>query len=238
VTEALAGARVPGAELPQGRRPQDGARLLFPQVLRFAQEYLERRLELAPGAAREEAALEVYRQPIVSRLLAAIEPDTAAGQAAVLPRIERHRPVGRTSEVMFRTTKATKETMKSHVSHVVLDSPTGEGTVAYHLEMSPRVQAWVRNERLDFEILYEWEGRTHKYLPDFLARIETASGYVMLVLEVKGFEREQDRAKHQGAEKWVRAVNAHGGFGRWAFMVCKEPNALREMLEELARKAA
>jgi hypothetical protein len=238
VTEALAGARVAGAQQFAPRKPQEGARLLFPQVLRFAQEFLERRLDLAPGAVREEAALEVYRQPIVSRLLAAIEPDTDAGETAILPRIERHRPVGRTSEVMFRSTKPTKETMKSHVSHVVLDSPTWEGTVAYHLEMSPRVQAWVRNERLDFEILYEWDGRTHKYLPDFLARIETAAGYVMLVLEVKGYEREQDRAKYQGAEKWVRAVNAHGGFGRWAFMVCKEPNALRDMLDKFAARAA
>jgi hypothetical protein len=25
-------------------------------------------------------------------------------------------------------------------------------------------------------------------------------------------------------------VNHHGGFGTWAFMVCKEPNRLGEML--------
>ena len=38
----------------------------------------------------------------------------------------------------------------------------------------------------------EWEGRTHKYLPDFLVRVETGAGELTLVLEVKGHEREQD----------------------------------------------
>jgi type III restriction enzyme len=223
--------------MPDGRRAQEGGRLLFPQVLRFAQEYLERRIELAPGAAKEEVALENYRQPITVRLLAAIEPDTSAGEPPILPRIERHRPTGGTSEVLFRTTRPAKETAKSHVSHVVLDSPTWEGTAAYHLETSPRVQAWVKNDHLDFEILYEWEGTTHRYVPDFLVRLETAEGYVMLVLEVKGYEREQDRAKFAAAEKWVKAVNNHGGFGRWAFRVCKDPNGLRQTLEELAAAA-
>ena len=84
----------------------------------------------------------------------------------------------------------------------------------------------------------EWEGRTHKYLPDFLVRVETGAGELTLVLEVKGYEREQDREKYAAAEKWVRAVNHNGGFGRWAFLVCKDPNRVRDMLEELARKAA
>ncbi len=235
VTEILAGASLGGeAALPEGKAPQASGRLLFPQVLRFAQEFLDRRIDLAPDAAREEVALENYRLPITARLLAAIEPDTSAGEPPILPRIERHRPVGRTSEVMFRTTKPTKETMKSHVSHVVLDSPTWEGAAAYHLEMSPVVQAWVKNDHLDFEIPYEWEGKTHRFVPDFLVRVETAEGYAMLVLEVKGYEREQDRAKYAAADKWVRAVNQHGQFGRWAFRVCKEPNGLRAALEAFA----
>jgi type III restriction enzyme len=106
------------------------------------------------------------------------------------------------------------------------------------LELSPKVLAYVKNDRLDFEILYEWQGKTHKYLPDFLARVEAPAGEVTLVLEVKGHEREQDREKYAAAEKWVRAVNHHGGFGRWAFLVCRDPNRVREMIAELAKKAA
>lgn len=96
-----------------------------------------------------------------------------------------------------------------------------------------RVLSYAKNDRLDFNILYEWEGSTHPYIPDFLVRLKMGGGPdITLVLETKGHEREQDRAKYAAAEKWVRAVNHHGGYGTWAFMVCKEPNRLGQMLDE------
>lgn len=233
ITEVLAGGQVSVGEVPPPKKLQDGARLLFPQVLRIVQDYLERRIETSPDARKEEVALSKYRDVVVSRLLDAIEPDTSAGEAPILPRIERFRPTGSTADVQFRTTKPCKETWKSHVSHVVLDSiEYGEGQAAWHLEKSERVLSYVKNERLDFEILYEWEGATHKYIPDFLVRLKMdGAPDVTLIVELKGYEREQDRAKHTAAEKWVRAVNHHGGFGTWAFMLCKEPNRLGEMLD-------
>ena len=45
-----------------------------------------------------------------------------------------------------------------------------------------------------------------------------------LVLEVKGQETEQDKAKRKSMEEWVQAVNNHGGFGEWAFAVSRDPN--------------
>jgi len=113
-------------------------------------------------------------------------------------------------------------TFKSHVSHVVLDS-AWEGSAAFQLEQAPRVVSYAKNERLDFEIPYEWNGRTQAYRPDFLVRVRLDDGReVVVILEMKGMEREQDRAKYAATEKWVRAVNRHGGFGMWAFMVCKD----------------
>lgn len=239
ITEVLAGGQVAVGEAPPPKKLQDGARLLFPQVLRIVQEYLGTRVDAAPGVAKEEVALALYRDTIVSRLLDAIEPDTSAGEAPILPRIERFRPTGSTADVQFRTIKPCKATWKSHVSHVTLDSAEyGEGQAAWHLEKCDRVNAYVKNERLDFEILYEWDGGTHKYLPDFLVRTAMAGGdEVTLIIEVKGQEKEQDRAKYAAAEKWVRAVNHHGGFGIWAFMVCKEPNRLGEMLARYGQPA-
>jgi type III restriction enzyme len=186
---------------------------------------------LAPDAQIEEVALAKYRDAVVSRLLAAIEPDTNEGEAPILPRIERFRATGSTNDVQFRTTKPTWSTYKSHISHVVLDSVVWEGSAGFHLEQSARVVSYVKNERLDFEIPYEWDRRTVPYRPDFLARIRLDDGReIMLILEMKRMEGEQDRAKYAGAEKWVRAVNNHGGFGTWAFMVCKDPTRLGQML--------
>jgi len=53
----------------------------------------------------------------------------------------------------------------------------------------------------------------------------------MIILEVKGFETEQDRQKEAAAKRWVRAVNHHGEFGRWAFALCKDPRQLKTILD-------
>lgn len=53
---------------------------------------------------------------------------------------------------------------------------------------------------------------------------------IKVILEVKGFETEKDRQKQIAAKRWVRAVNHHVEFGRWIFLVCKEPRQLRETL--------
>ena len=59
-----------------------------------------------------------------------------------------------------------------------------------------------------------------------------------LLLEIKGYEDDQDRAKHQAAQRWVAAVNHWGQLGRWAFHVCKDPMMLGRELERLAAPLA
>jgi hypothetical protein len=110
---------------------------------------------------------------------------------------------------------------------------------AYHLEMSPHVLAWVKNDRIDFDISYEFRGVVHNYLPDYLVRIDALDREpVTYILEVKGFEAEQDRAKSSAAIRWCRAVNHHGGFGRWMYFQTKQPGGLRKVLQEFHDKAA
>jgi type III restriction enzyme len=110
----------------------------------------------------------------------------------------------------------------------VLDAPKWEHSVAYQLERMPEVIAYARNDHLDFTITYEWQGARHEYRPDYLIRWRCDDGHeVKIILEVKGFETEQDRQKETAARRWVRAVNHHGEFGRWAFALCKDPARLR-----------
>jgi hypothetical protein len=69
-------------------------------------------------------------------------------------------------------------------------------------------------------------------------RRQPAGREFTLVIEIKGHETKQDRAKYAAAEKWVRAVNYHGGFGTWAFMVCRAPNQHGEMLDAFRQTSA
>ncbi|HXF05588.1 MAG TPA: DEAD/DEAH box helicase family protein [Blastocatellia bacterium] len=162
--------------------------ILFPQVLNIVWQYLEERVILAdPDVPLEEIALLKYKQRIIERLTEAIEPDTEAGEPPLLPVIERFRPIGSTSEALFRTVRPTVGTSKSHISHVVLDAPKWEHSVAYQLERIPEVIAYARNDHLDFTIPYEWLGARHEYRPDYLIRWRLPDGSeVKVILEVKG----------------------------------------------------
>ena len=51
-----------------------------------------------------------------------------------------------------------------------------------------------------------------------------------LVLEVKGLEREQDRAKQVGMRRWIDAVNHRGRLGRWRFEKLYSPHDLARVL--------
>jgi type III restriction enzyme len=205
-------------------------------VLAIVEEFVAKRVR-RNDVPIEEIALQTYRQPVIERILAAIEPDTEKGETAILPRIDRQRPTGSTGVVQFRTTKSARGTEKSHVSHVVLDS-TWENMAAHWFERSPHVIAYVKNDHLDFEMVYEWRGTMHRYLPDYIVRIDARDhGTVNLILEVKGLEDEQDRAKRAVAERWCKAVNNDGRFGTWAYYQTRKPAELKQLLDTFHTRA-
>ena len=69
----------------------------------------------------------------------------------------------------------------------------------------------------------------YTFYPDFLARL--ASG-TTLVLEVKGQDDQQNRTKRESLDEWVRAVYAHGGFGKWAWTASMNPADLPGILQK------
>lgn len=72
------------------------------------------------------------------------------------------------------------------------------------------------------------EGLSSHYLPDFLVQAEPG---LTLILEIKGQEDDQDKAKHEAAQRWVRAVNRWGEMGRWGFLMCHNPQGLFQDLQ-------
>ncbi len=131
------------------------------------------------------------------------------------------RPIRSTaSSPVWYTAKPTQPVQKSQISHIVMDS--GWESVGFEFERNriPGLISWAKNDHLGFEIYYLWQGKVHAYFPDFLLRFENDRHIVM---EVKGQKKEQDKAKWAAAEEWVRAVNAHGGFGKWEFKALEDP---------------
>lgn len=203
---------------------------LFPQVFRLVRDYVSRKVDFN-GCHECELGLETYVRRIVERMLDAIEPDAGEGEPPLLPRLARHRPRGSTDDVNFRTTKPVVQTARSHVNLAVKDNRTWEGKAVFALEQARHAVAfYARNEGLELAVPYDYQGVQHLYFPDFVVRMTDGSA---LLLEIKGWEDDQDRAKHQAAKRWVSAVNNWGQLGRWDFAVCRNPDQLGVQLNAL-----
>lgn len=151
----------------------------------------------------------------------------------VEPVFDQDRPLRSTADmVTWYTGKPCEYTARSHINFCVYDS-AWEASDAFHLDHSSAVAAWVKNDHLGFEILYIYRGVVRKYRPDFIIRLKTGEA---LVLETKGQETEQDRTKRRFLGEWVKAVNEHGGFGRWHVAVAKTPDDIQDILEKCSAK--
>ncbi|OIQ08183.1 type III restriction enzyme, res subunit [Moorella thermoacetica] len=143
---------------------------------------------------------------------------------------DTEKPIRSTGDMMtWYTSKPCEVTRKSHISHAVFDS-TWEASEAFEFdrpENDDKIDAWVKNDHLGFEILYIYKGVVRKYRPDYLIRFKNGN---MLVLEVKGQDNEQSRAKREALKEWVMAVNAHGGFGTWFADVSYSINDIKDII--------
>ena len=203
---------------------------LFPQVYNLVNAYIERKVDFRESNPCE-LGQEKYVTRVVERLIAAIQPDETQGEPPLLPILNRYKPIGTSADVDFMTTRACHSTERSHVNQVVLDTQTWESSATFRLEQSDVVDYYVRNDHLGLSIPYEYTGVSHNYEPDFIVRLKNKAN---LILEIKGFEDDQERAKYGGANRWVSAVNNWGQLGRWAFHVCRDPQLLVEELGAIA----
>ena len=205
--------------------------LLFPQVFKLVDEFVATKVEFN-GAHECELGMRRYAMHTAERLIYAIEPNDDVGEPPLIPILNRYKPCGSTTEVDFKTVQPVHSTSKSHLNQVVLDTKTWESAAAFRLEESPVVKSYAKNDRLGLHIGYEYDGVSRYYEPDFLVRL---TNDVNLVLEIKGYQSDEDSAKHEAAHRWVRALNNWGRMGQWQFEVCHEPQMLGEMLREWVR---
>ena len=197
------------------------AQVLFPQVLKIVEKYLNEKVTVIPPNDLLDAFLSPYYGWIIERLVEAIQPDVSEGEAPELPIYETNRGPGSTTEVDFWTSRNVCDAVKSHVNYVVADTEFWEQSAAYTIDNHPTVEAFVKNAGLGFTIPYLHNGQMHDYIPDFIIRFKSESPR-HLILEVKGYD-ERAEIKAQAAQRWVDAVNADGRFGIWRYAMARRP---------------
>lgn len=182
-----------------------------------------------------------HQEPLRKRILLSLNIDLVVQhllrfvQEQNLERIEpvfdEETPIGSTRYMRtWYTTKPCFPTVRSQISHLIGDS-SWEGYATNVFEKSEKVIAYAKNDHLGFHVYYLWNGARRRYVPDFLVRL--ANGKT-LVLEIKGENSEQNRAKREALATWVRAVNEKGGFGQWCSDVAFVPAQLHDILAKHA----
>lgn len=204
--------------------------LLVVQLVRLMEQFFD--------SDRLEIPSLFHQEPLRKRILIALALDTLVGHVMghiqqqnserLEPVFDAEFPIGSTR--LMRTWYSTKpclETTKSQISHAVADSSWEHYTTTV-LDQRSEVVAFAKNDHLGFQIYYLWRGSKRRFVPDFLIRLTNGK---QLVLEIKGEDSEQNRAKRMALDAWVRAVNARGGFGTWCWDVVKgEPARVMDVL--------
>ncbi|WP_312381006.1 BPTD_3080 family restriction endonuclease [Stutzerimonas balearica] len=211
--------------------------ILIQQLIRLVEEFF--------NSPQLEIPSLFHQDPLRKRILIALSIDRIVAHVVthvqqqnckrLEPVFDSEFPIGSTR--LMRTWYSTKpclDTVKSQISHVVADS-TWEAYTANVLEKRKEVQSFAKNDHLGFNIYYLWRGSKRKFVPDFL--IKLANGK-QLVLEIKGEDSEQNRAKRMALDAWVRAVNSRGGFGTWCWDVVKgEPAGVDDVIVHHSKEA-
>ena len=147
----------------------------------------------------------------------------------LVPVFDSERPVKSTTEARsWYTSKPCEWTKKSHISHCVYDS-NWEARAARFMDRSSLVRSFVKNDHLGFHIYYVYNGVVRKYYPDFIIRLKNSEH---LILEIKGQDDQQNQIKREYLDRWVLAVNQHGGFGKWHSRVSFSPGDVESKIKE------
>jgi len=208
---------------------------LFPRTKQIVREWLKSdKLELRGGLQKAQLVYRQIADEVCDLMLGALSVGQE-GEPLLRAVLDPYTPTGSTHDVNFNTSKATRywpRPDRSHINWIITDGDW-EAKLARLIEDHPKVAAYAKNHNLGFEVPYLVEGEPHRYLPDFLVRLDTETP-TTLVLEVKGFRGHDAMLKAETMRnKWIPAVNRLCTYGRWAFAELRDPYAFGEELEQI-----
>jgi type III restriction enzyme len=205
---------------------------LLAQVIRLVETFIASpKLEINPplfyhNELRRRVMLTLNMQRIIQHVFEQIR---FGNTLTLAPAFDTTKPIRSTGDMLpWHTGKRCVPAARSHINLCVADSAP-EAQTAYELDHNPAVAAWAKNDHLGLEVSYIFSGVFHKFRPDYLVRL---TGGLNLVVEDKGQDTPKDQTKRRYMDEWIQAVNAHGGFGKWAFKTCFKPDDLPTIIHQ------
>ncbi|MGE5558559.1 MAG: BPTD_3080 family restriction endonuclease [Bacillota bacterium] len=153
----------------------------------------------------------------------------AENTTELTPVFNKEHPIHSTADVRtWWTSKPCENFIKSHINFTVVDSKW-EYLEAKTINDNNVVESFVKNDHFGFAILYNYQGVIRRYFPDFIIKLKNGEYFI---LETKGQDNEQNKTKRAFLDEWCKAVNQHGGFGKWRWGVSFDPNDLEEIIQK------
>jgi type III restriction enzyme len=153
----------------------------------------------------------------------------AVNTQELTPVFDKEYPIRSSGDIRtWWTSKRCERFEKTHINFIVCDSDW-EYLEAKTINDSDFVKSFVKNDHLNFVIYYNYQGVVRRYFPDFICKLKNG---VNLIIETKGQDNEQNKSKRAYLDEWCRAVNEHGGFGKWKWAVSFEPNDLQKIIQD------
>ncbi|MDR0843205.1 MAG: DEAD/DEAH box helicase family protein, partial [Acidobacteriota bacterium] len=204
---------------------------LFGQLKRIVRQWLENHLVCTggtyPAILLDLKFADMACEKIHDAVNRAGVTDTPE-EPPVVAILDPYNSTGSTAQVNFMTAKLNRwqtAADRCHVNWCILDSDW-EGEFCRVAEKHPRVRAYVKNQNRDFEVPYIYQGEERTYVPDFILLVDDGHGeedLLRVVVEIKGWRDEADKAKKQAMEVyWIPGVNRLGTYGRWVFVELTE----------------
>jgi type III restriction enzyme len=155
----------------------------------------------------------------------------AVNTKALTPVFDKENPIRSTTDIRtWWTSKPNEVFEKTHINFVVVDSKW-EYLEAKTINESDVVKSFVKNDHLNFVVYYNYQGVVRRFFPDFIIKLTTGEN---LIIETKGQDNGQNKTKRAYLDEWCRAINHHGGFGKWSWAVSFDPNDLDQILQNSA----
>ncbi len=204
--------------------------VLLIQIIRLVEEFIRsdriRVTDVTDDDLRTKMTILFNMQKVVFHVCQNI---TDANIESRRIQLNSSRPVKSTANMrLWHTKRPAEYTVKSHINMAVYDSKW-EMSTGQELERNESVISWVKNDHIGFVIKYMYNGIIHDYWPDFLIRL---ANNVTLVLEIKGIDDSQNKAKRKYLKDWVDVVNENGGYGTWTWDVAFHPSEVRGIIDK------
>lgn len=212
---------------------------LFGQLKRVVKQWLDQHLKCMGDTYPAQLLYLELADRACERIKQAIDrANLEKGDSQIQAVLDPYNPVGSTAHVNFTTTKTDRweaSAKHCHLNWLIMDSDW-EAEFCRAAEAHPKVVSYVKNHNLGFEVPYLIGAETHRYLPDFILRVDDGYGpddLLYLVVEIKGYRGEDAKDKKAAMEtRWLPGVNNVKHHGRWAFAEFTDVYAMQKDLAD------